>query len=339
MSRTDKAAGAANVLRFTELGTVTEVKLAAPDEKGNRRFQMHAYTGAAVTVWGGRMVVDLASLSIGPKRKPILLNHDPATIAGYSEEVVVGPDGIQITGRLSKTTAAGKEVTELADEGFPWQSSIGFRPGPIEVFGEGEKVTVNNREFTGPIAVVRGGKLNESSFVPLGADSDTSAAVFADGSRFEWPNTPAKEETMSDKDNADALNASFKEGAATVKAELAAMLAAFPTDPAFAVQQFAAGKSLVEAKLAKAELATAELAAVTAKLADAEKRLSLSQSGQAPVGVVAPAPVELAAKPSDPKAAAKWEWDNEKPAGFTSEANYIAVRTAELSGKLRSFSK
>lgn len=132
-------------------------------------------------------------------------------------------------------------------------------------------------------------------------------------------------------DNSAATEAAFKEGYATAKAELAAMLSAFPTDPTFAVQQFSANKSLTEAKLAKAERAEAELAAVTAKLAEAEKKLALAGAGQAAVG--SPPPASSTEKPTDPKALAAWEWANEKPVGFSSEKNYVAYRVAELSGR------
>jgi phage head maturation protease len=324
-------------IRFTEVGTATAINLASPDDKGARRFSMLAYSGGEVLTWGGRMVVDLASMNVGTKRKPMLLNHDASLIAGYSEDVKIDQDGISFSGKLSRTTAAGKEVAELADEGFPWQASIGFNYGVMEGIGEGKSVTVNGREFAGPIMVARGAKLKESSFVPLGADSDTSAAVFADGSPIEWPNT--KKDSSMSKDNektvdaAAVADASFKEGYATAKSDLSAFLNAFPTDAVFAVQQFNSGKSLIEAKLAKAELATAELAAVTAKLADAEKKLALSQGGQAAVGAPAPAVTD---EPSDPKAKAEWEWTNDPTLSqrFSNKDRYVSYRVAVLNGRI-----
>jgi len=85
----------------------------------------------------------------------------------------------------------------------------------------------------------------------------------------------------------------------------------------------------------------AELIAVSAKLAAAEKKLSFSVGTQSAVGSVEPVVTEFSKpKPTDPKLAAEWEFDNQQATyASSSRAKYVSVRTAELSGRLRMLSK
>src|SRR5262249_45544209 len=76
--------------------------------------------------------------------------------------------------------AAASEVIGLADNGFPWQASIGADVQRQEFVDAGAQVKVNGRTFSGPLTVVRASTLREISFVPLGADASTSATVGAE---------------------------------------------------------------------------------------------------------------------------------------------------------------
>jgi hypothetical protein len=154
-----------------------ESTLKAPD--GKRRFDMVAYSGAPVEFAFGRMVVDMAGMHVASQKNPILRDHDTSQVVGFSEEVIV--DGsIRIKGQVTSVTSAGREVAQLSDDGFPWQASIHFSILGIEEVPAGRTVKVNGADFAGPGVVVRKSKFKESSFTPLGRDSNTRAVVLED---------------------------------------------------------------------------------------------------------------------------------------------------------------
>ena len=89
-----------------------------------RRFTMSAYTGDQVAGAFGPEIVDVSGMDMPAGPIPILLSHDRDQRVGYSESVDVDGGQINITGRM---LTADHGVTQDADEGFPFQSSIGFR--------------------------------------------------------------------------------------------------------------------------------------------------------------------------------------------------------------------
>jgi hypothetical protein len=91
----------------------------------------------------------------------------------------VDDKGVQIEGVFSGQAEHVSKVTEPAKNGFQWQLSIGADPIRTEFLEAGATTTVNGREVTGPLTISRETRLGEISFVPLGADGDTSAAVSA----------------------------------------------------------------------------------------------------------------------------------------------------------------
>jgi len=156
---------------------------AGPDGQAARprRFHMDAYTGGAMMVAGWRfpVVVDLNGLStrVGAK---VYLDHDRAARVGHIDGIQIEQGGLRVSGVISSTTQAAREVVADADNGYPWQASIGaFVRGDVEFVREGNMVTVNGREFAGPVNVVRQAVLQEVSFVGNGADDATSASIAA----------------------------------------------------------------------------------------------------------------------------------------------------------------
>ena len=187
------------------------------DGKKIRSFSMTAYTGAAMNIMGfyRPVVVDLQGLSVPSQRVAILKDHDSAQIVGHTESVEVTAQRIKLEGSLSGIGGAAAEVAGTADNGFPWQASIGASVQKAEYVEAGQSVTVNGRKFTGPITVVRAASLHEVSFVALGADPATSAKVAAEAAgentmnEFEkWLSAkfPGKEFTDAEK---TVLKASF----------------------------------------------------------------------------------------------------------------------------------
>lgn len=144
-------------------------------------FTMLAYTGDSMRLggWGPPVVVDLDGVEQPSVNRPIFRQHDPLRIVGHSTAVRIDADGIHIDGAISGVGDDAKEIVSLAGNGFPWQASIGAEALTREFVEPGVTVTVNGREFTGPLEIARQTRLGEISFVPLGADDSTSATVSA----------------------------------------------------------------------------------------------------------------------------------------------------------------
>jgi hypothetical protein len=163
---------------------------AAEGDKGPRKFAMRAYSGGEMNVYLGwqmrRVVVDIAGIQVSRKARPILAHHDTRQVVGHSTKVTKDGGALNIEGVVSGVGPAAVEVAGASDNGFPWQASVGLSVKKAVEYDEGKSVTVNGREFSGPIVVVRASTLNESSFVPLGADDDTDARMVAsfEGANF-----------------------------------------------------------------------------------------------------------------------------------------------------------
>lgn len=341
----------------------------ATDSK--RRFEMVAYTGGemiaslpGVSDKAKRVVVDLAGMSIKGNRKPILRQHDSDRIAGYSDKITKG-NTLVLSGTLSARSGAGREVAELADEGFPWQASMGIGIEAVEYVKAGDSVTVNGAEFAGPGIVVRESTYKESSFVPLGADGDTSGVVFSDDGNFidlniqENSDMTLEQFTTFAAANPDATKAFIDQGYDKAKAELAPkpatateLTSAFPEHKGFCMDQMVANATLTEATAAFAKLATDEAAQLKAQVAELTAKLTKASEGQGPVGTFAaatePEP-KLGDKPDGDreevaawaklKAEAEFADKDARAAAFISRNNkvgYVALRVAQETGVLKS---
>jgi hypothetical protein len=323
-------------------------------EAGPRSFDMIAYTGAAVDTPRGRAVVDLAGLEVNTQKKPALHEHDRKRIVGFSESIQNTGTELRVKGNVSQRTAAAKEVIELADEGFPWQASIGFGIKAVEQIGDGKSVNVNGRDFAGPITVLRKTVLKENSFVPLGADGATSAAVFSDDGSApvvipteELPmNLTIEQVAEFAAENIEAVaelptikaelgkqhDAGFDAGKDYAKKRLEALMGLKGASVEFAVEQFVAGHDTDKAVALLAARQADELETLRAENAKLK-----SEGGQPALNLASPEPVDL----NDPEAAAKAEWtaDPSLRSKFSSEKNYINIRKAELSGQHRTLAR
>jgi len=145
-----------------------------------RGFKMMALSGMAFSYMGCRVIIDAKGLKAAAQKMPILRDHDPSKIAGFSTSVDIDEDDgeVEIDGQMTASTADGREIAQLADEGFPWQASVGMmKVESIERLEADAELTVNGKAFKGPGLVVRAATLRESSFVPLGADAATRSVV------------------------------------------------------------------------------------------------------------------------------------------------------------------
>jgi hypothetical protein len=171
---------------------------AAGDGTGNAlpRFQMLAYTGGPMRIagWKHAVIIDLAGLSIPAQSRPIRFGHDPLAGVGHTDSIRIEQGQLLASGVVSRDTAAAREVVTSSKNGFPWQASVGASVDEFEFVKEHQQVTVNGRQYSGPLNVVRKSTLGEISFVDLGADGATSASVAA------IANPEAGTETVNDNE-------------------------------------------------------------------------------------------------------------------------------------------
>jgi len=167
---------------FRAAGCVATIQAADDgDPKKLPTFTGRAYTGAPMRPggWWDDVIIDLEGVRVPSQHRPVLRQHDHTKIVGHTESVKVSKDGIDIAGPFSGVGPDRDEVVKLAANGFKWQLSVGANPIRREFLEHGETTTVNGREVTGPLVISRETELGEISFVPLGADGDTSAVVSA----------------------------------------------------------------------------------------------------------------------------------------------------------------
>jgi hypothetical protein len=176
-----------------------------------RKFSMTAYTGGAMRLggWPHPVVVDLAGMRVTRKSRPILKDHDRASIVGHTDDILVDDTKLSVAGVISGVGATAQEVIATSENGFPWQASLGASADKVVFIPEGKTAQANGREFKGPVYIARKSTLGEVSFVALGADDDTEARVAA--GRSDEGNAESEDEDDLD-DEAEAVTASLNFG-------------------------------------------------------------------------------------------------------------------------------
>lgn len=160
---------------------VTLTAAAGDEAKKLRQFSMVAYTGGRLNLrnYAYPVVIDLAGLRVSAKSRPVLRDHEPSQIVGHTDAIDTGAGRIVVKGTVSGGNTAAAEVIAAGDNGFPWQASVGAIPEKMVFVAEGEKVVINGRSLVGPLYVARKSVLAEVSFVPLGADDQTTVKIAA----------------------------------------------------------------------------------------------------------------------------------------------------------------
>jgi hypothetical protein len=266
-------------------GEAVDLREAVAKDANVRPFRMKAYTGAPVRTFFGQMVIDLAGLRLGRKRKPILQEHDRKAIVGFSETVAVEGNELHVTGKVIKGTAAGDAVITAADGGLPWQASMGLSIDKIRELDDGDTETVNGRNFKGPGLIVTKSRLRETSFVALGADEDTSGVVLGateDGlvevehsKETDMPKDKGKDDAALSAEAVDKAKAEGADEAAKAgQVQLAALREAFPDRAEFVLDQMAKGHDVQAAKVELADILVKEQGEVAKKLAASEAKVA-----------------------------------------------------------------
>ncbi|MBI9109994.1 hypothetical protein [Maridesulfovibrio ferrireducens] len=161
-------------------GEVEFLKKEGESETDLRRFSMLGYAGSVIDFgWMGKFVIDLVGLTPEKEKMPALHIHSSREIAGTIDTAESSSSGFVAEGTFSQVTEWGPYVCGLADEGFPWQCSIGVRATKILSIKEGETHKVNGQTVVGPIDVWLEAKVFEVSFCPFGADDETAAVAMS----------------------------------------------------------------------------------------------------------------------------------------------------------------
>ena len=179
-------------------------------QDGIVRFSGVAYSGGMVPAYGalGDIAIDIDTIQNIGARVPVLADHDARieAIVGHGAiERVDGADGVslRIVGEVSEATPAGAIVAELLRGGTPIQMSVGLT-GKLEKTG-GREVEVNGRAMRLD-AVFRDALIREVSFVPVGADPETGAAIFS----IEGGETMHKEDKAADTAELESVRAELE---------------------------------------------------------------------------------------------------------------------------------
>ncbi|MEB4590018.1 hypothetical protein VSS37_03410 [Candidatus Thiothrix sp. Deng01] len=138
-------------------------------------FEGIAYTGDVVTLYGDSYVFDLSSTTANA---PIaaLVNHDSNQRAGVITASVI-TDTLAIKGSFLPNDH-GMAVQSESKAGFPWQMSVGISARSVERLESGT-TSVNGRVINAPAYICRNCRINEISFVPVGADTNTTAKALS----------------------------------------------------------------------------------------------------------------------------------------------------------------
>jgi uncharacterized small protein (DUF1192 family) len=139
------------------------------------RFSGVAYSGGLIPQFGGfgDAAIDLATMQPADKLF-MLVNHDPDQRAGHGRVWVEG-DQVRVEGQFARSTESGRQIAAEFKDGAPWQLSVGMhyqaqRPkAPMLINGQ----TLSVKTLFTHAAI------REVSFVPVGADPNTTVAAFA----------------------------------------------------------------------------------------------------------------------------------------------------------------
>lgn len=141
-------------------------------------FSGTAYSGDFVSKYGG-IVIDLATLNAEAGGQPVLADHRADSYIGTVSKVDNNGRALGVAGALfSDIDEGAKQIALKAQRGAKFQMSVGISDYSVEDLPAGKQAEVNGRNFSGPVTILRGARLDEVSIVPIGADRKTSAAFF-----------------------------------------------------------------------------------------------------------------------------------------------------------------
>jgi len=323
----------------------------APEGKVKTEFDITAYTGAVVDRWWGKLAIEVDGIT-AKARMPIFREHTRELIVGHSLSHRKENGAFMVAGRFTGATDAAKEVQALANDGFPWQASIGVRPLKILSIEQGASARVNGQDLDGPAEIWMESEVFETSFVALGADDNTQVACFSQvndtpapaghnqGKEYDMEITlsllESKAPDLLAQIRKDAADAAYKQGeeagrAAGAADELARIQGV--ADQAMAGHEDLMATLMFDGKTTGPEAAVQILAAE--KQAKQTALDNLAAGGIAPVNQPAPPANPPAPAPADPATQEEFEKNQDLVAEFGDFDTYAAFKQAEKKGLVR----
>lgn len=147
------------------------------EQAQERRFSILAYSGDVVHLEWYSFIINVK----GIKHKatfPCLREHARDRIVGTHDKVSKKNNQLFCFGKFHNTADAA-EVLELADDGFPWQASMGIWAHKVRFLEKDAKTKVNGREVIGPLYIWEESEMKENSICSLGADGETAAIAMS----------------------------------------------------------------------------------------------------------------------------------------------------------------
>ena len=180
---------------------------AAVDVKKIPTVTIIAYNGGIMRVgtWGD-VVIDLAGLDLAGS-VAILSDHDSTRrgIVGHGRAQVM--DGrLVVTGNISATTSAAREIVAASKNGFPWQASVGVEILDRRQVRAGETVAANGKSIKASgsgFMLVSKGRLREVSIVGIGCDGNTAVAIAASRNMEKNMDVQVQDNDVQVKDGLD----------------------------------------------------------------------------------------------------------------------------------------
>ena len=151
---------------------------AQTDSSGVRTFTGIAYSGKPIEkhFMFENLFLDVEGMNF-KEQIPIFKNHNPADVVGFGK--LRRENGqLLIDGTLATELDSAKEIAALSDAGFAWELSVGVEPEFVQEISSDVEFSINGVQAKGPAMIFRSPTVMETSFVPIGADRNTSAEVF-----------------------------------------------------------------------------------------------------------------------------------------------------------------
>lgn len=158
-----------------------------PDQGRPRRFSGIAYSGGVISYGPlGDVAIDLSSLHLPTKRLFALVNHDPNQRAG-TITLSASNDSILVDGEFMDTPA-GQSVASEFQQGAPWEFSVMVQ-GKKQRVDRAQPTRLNGRDLSIDL-MISDALIREVSFVPAGADPNTTAIAFSMEDSMDHPTEP-----------------------------------------------------------------------------------------------------------------------------------------------------
>lgn len=156
-----------------------EFQLESNGEKSKtRKIKIKARSGQPIEHWfWGKIVHDLSGMRMHKARLPVDYAHNDSEVLGYLNHFDSSSGDLVASGALTpfKEDDRASEVIAKMDMGVPYEASIFFGGDGIALqdVADGESVTVNGYDFSGPGVIVREWPLRGVAVCPYGADANT----------------------------------------------------------------------------------------------------------------------------------------------------------------------